>query len=219
VHDAVHVGVCERLDQACEHLVAADRVLTTREPDPAVLHAAVDGAIRLANALADLVTIVMRQAPAGLDPSAGPGDGANIAPVLDALLADLRARHGCLTTGPLLAPARDDLHRLITHPATTAATHRTTTQKGGPAMLGHQPNDTFDGALDDVIDDVLDDAAPVGDVAEQQRPAHPAPADDDHDEVLEQILDGVGDVLDADPADVADQRRDAPVLDETEPWP
>jgi hypothetical protein len=29
----------------------------------------------------------------------------------------------------------------------------------------------------------------------------------------------VGDVLEADPADVADQHRDAPVLDEGEPWP
>ncbi|HJP75740.1 MAG TPA: hypothetical protein VJ914_15835 [Pseudonocardiaceae bacterium] len=69
-------------------------------------------------------------------------------------------------------------------------------------MRGHQQDDTFDGVLD---------AAPADDVADQQRPAHPEPTDDDdqdHDEVL-----------DADPADVADQRRDAPVLDETEPWP
>jgi hypothetical protein len=149
--------------------------------------------------------------------SAVPGPTARRTPAATQSCVDLRAMHGCLTTGPLLlAPARDDLHRLITHPATTAATHRTTTQKGGPAMLGHQPNDAFDGALDGVLDD-----ASVGDVSEQQRPAHPEPTDDDHDhdEVLEQILDGVGDVLDADPADVADQRRDAPVLDETEPWP
>jgi hypothetical protein len=74
-------------------------------------------------------------------------------------------------------------------------------------MLGHKPDDTFDGGIDD--------AAPVGDVADQQRPARPEPTDDEHDEVL----DGVGDVLEADPADIADQRRDAPVFDETEPWP
>ena len=68
----VRDAVGERLDRAREHLVAADRVLTARAPDPAVLHAAVDGAIRLANALADLVTSVMRQAPAGHDLSAQP---------------------------------------------------------------------------------------------------------------------------------------------------
>lgn len=70
-------------------------------------------------------------------------------------------------------------------------------------MLGHKQDDTFDGVLD---------AAPAGDVADQQRPALPEPTDDDHDH-------GHDEMLDADPADVADQRRDAPVLDETEPWP
>lgn len=65
------------------------------------------------------------------------------------------------------------------------------------------------------------DAAPTEDVVDQQRPARPEPTDDelDHDEALEQILDGVGDTLDADPADMVEQRRDAPVLDEAEPWP
>lgn len=122
--------------------------------------------------------------------------------------------HGCLTTGLLLlAPARDGLYRLITN----QAAHPATTQEGGLAMLHHQPNDTFDGALDN---GVLD-AVPADDVAEQQRPARPEPTADehDHDEVLEQILDGVRDVLEADPADITDQRRDAPVLDDTEPWP
>ena len=74
-------------------------------------------------------------------------------------------------------------------------------------MSGRQPRDTFG--------DVLDNAPP-DDVAEQQRPAYPDPA---ADEVDDDVMEGVGDVLDADPADIADQRRDAPVLDETEPWP
>ena len=74
-------------------------------------------------------------------------------------------------------------------------------------MSGRQPRDTFG--------DVLD-TAPADDVAEQQRPASPDPADD---EAADEVMEGVGDTLDADPADIADQRRDAPVLDETEPWP
>ncbi|HEX5116027.1 MAG TPA: hypothetical protein VFW65_12585 [Pseudonocardiaceae bacterium] len=219
-------AVRAQLDQAHEHLAAADRVLTARVPDPVALHAAVDGAIRLANALAGLVTTVMRQAPAGLDHRADPdaaGTGAQTGPILHELLADLRAMHGCLTTGPLLlAPARDDLHRLITHQNTTRATHPATRQDGGPAMRHHKPDHTADGALDDgVLGEGVLDSAPAADVADQQRPARPEPTDDDHDhdEVLEQILNGVGDVLDADPADIAEQRRDAPVLDDTEPWP
>ncbi|MFI5614080.1 hypothetical protein [Amycolatopsis sp. NPDC051903] len=59
----------------------------------------------------------------------------------------------------------------------------------------------------------MPDEAPAHDVADQQRPARPEPADD------EQALRGIGDLLDADPADVADQHRDAPVLDDAEPWP
>ncbi|WP_239153907.1 hypothetical protein [Amycolatopsis sp. FDAARGOS 1241] len=59
---------------------------------------------------------------------------------------------------------------------------------------------------------VLDDA-PAHDVADQQRPARPEPGED------ELPLTGVGNLLEADPADVADQRRDAPVLEEGEPWP
>jgi hypothetical protein len=43
--------------------------------------------------------------------------------------------------------------------------------------------------------------------------AGPQPMDDEPDFV------GVEEVWDAHPGDVADQRRDAPVLDETEPWP
>ena len=100
--------VGERLDQASEYLAAAERLLTERAPGPAELHTAVDGAMRVSTALADLVATMIRQAPATLDRSGGP--------VLKELLADLRAVHGCLTTGPLLlAPAREDLHHLLTN--------------------------------------------------------------------------------------------------------
>lgn len=100
--DTVH----ERLEQAHDQLTAAAACLATRTPAPAELHAAVDGAMRISTALADLVTTMMHQAPAALDDTSGP--------VLTELLADLRAMHGCLTTGPLLlAPARDDLHQLL----------------------------------------------------------------------------------------------------------
>lgn len=187
----------ERLDQAHEHLAAADRVLAARVPGPIELHAAVDGAIALSTALASLVTTVMRQAPAALDHHSGPA--------LNELLADLRAMHGCLTTGTvLLAPGRDDLHHLVTHQHTNTAAQ----QERGPVMPNSKLHDNVTN-----LDGVLDDATPANDVADQQRLARPQPTDDEPD------LDGVEDVPDADPADVADQRRDAPVLDETEPWP
>ncbi|MEV4605056.1 hypothetical protein AB0K15_47915 [Amycolatopsis sp. NPDC049253] len=57
------------------------------------------------------------------------------------------------------------------------------------------------------------DEAPAYDVADQQRPARPDPADD------EQVLRGLGESLDADPADVADQHREVPVIDDGEAWP
>lgn len=196
------VTVHERLDQASDNLAAAQGVLTTQAPEPAELYGAVDGAIRLANSLAELVTTVMRQAPATLDhdPSAGP--------IISELLADLRAMHGCLTTGALLlAPARDDLHRLVTDPATG--------QKTGLALAGDPvPAPPANGAP---VHEAPGREAADHDVADQQRPARIELPDDEQDP--EWDLDGVGEVLEADPADVADQRRDAPVLDETEPWP
>lgn len=188
--------VRERLDQAGDNLAAAERVLTARVPDPSEIYGAVDGAIRLANSLAELVTIVMRQAPASLHH--GPSTG----PVLDELLADLRAMHGCLTSGALLlAPAREDLHLLVAHPATGMAGDPVSAApaRGAPAH------------------EVAVREAADPDVADQQRPARAEPTDDEGDH--EPNLDGVAEVLEADPADVVDQRRDAPVLDETEPWP
>lgn len=59
------------------------------------------------------------------------------------------------------------------------------------------------------------DEKPVADVADQQRPA--LPSDEPESEESEELeYDGV---READPADVADQRRVTPVLAEGEPWP
>lgn len=79
-------------------------------------------------------------------------------------------------------------------------------------MSDHMSDHKRGRAAVDALDGVLDDATPTHDVVDQQRPARPDPDD-------EQDLDRVGEVLEADPADVTDQRRDAPVRDETEPWP
>ncbi|WP_436499705.1 hypothetical protein [Actinokineospora sp. HUAS TT18] len=165
--------VRERLDQARDHLAAAERSLTERPPGLTDLHATVDGAMQVTTALADLVATLMRQAPDALAHISGP--------VLNELLADLRATHGCLTTGPLLlAPAREDLHHLVSN-------------------LHAEP--------------MADDTVPAHDRADQQRPARPEPVPD------EQAFHGITDVLEADLADVIDQRRDAPILDDSQPWP
>ena len=96
------------LGHACRLLCDAERTLGTRPPTLAQLYAGVDGAIEVATALAELVSTVIRQAPAALDTNPEPQ-------VLRELLADLRAMHGCLTTGTLLlAPARDDLRQSLT---------------------------------------------------------------------------------------------------------
>ena len=168
--DTVDIDTVEqRLEQARHHVTAAERFVTARAPRLAELHAAVDGAIHVNTALAELIATVMRQAPATLDHTHQA--------VLHEVLADLRAMHGCLTTGPLLlAPARDALHLLVTN------------RQAGPAMLD----------------------APAPDRADHQRPGRPFDA--------VEVLHGAGDVLEADPADVADQRRDAPLVDEGEPW-
>lgn len=92
------------LDLARDHVAGAGRELTARPPDLAELYAAVDGVVQVSNAVAELVSTVVRAAPAVLaDPV-----------TLKELLADLRAAHGSLTTAPLLlAPARDDLADLV----------------------------------------------------------------------------------------------------------
>jgi hypothetical protein len=101
-------GIDRRLDQARDAVTAAASALGARVPSLAELHAAAEGAIQVSTALADLVATMMRQAPGALDRA---HQGA-----LNEVLADLRAVHGCLTTGPLLlAPARDALHLLGAH--------------------------------------------------------------------------------------------------------
>jgi hypothetical protein len=100
-------------------------------------------------------------------PAALDGHGHGDGHLLRELEYDLRGMHGCLVTAPLLlAPARDDLDTLAT---------------GGNAE--HSEEDTM-----------LDDT-PTADLADQQRPARP------------------------DPADVADQHRHVPVIADDEPWP
>lgn len=64
-------------------------------------------------------------------------------------------------------------------------------------------------------DDALPDDKPLADVVDQLRPARP---DDDNDDTGSDTEEAAP-VLEADPADVADQRRIAPVLSEDDPWP
>jgi hypothetical protein len=110
--------------------------------------------------------------------------------LLGEVLADLHATHGCLTTAPLtLAPARDDLSTV----ASAMAAH--------PADSDHE---VF----------VMNDEKPARDLIDQHRPVRPDDTDD------EPFLAGAQlDVpIEADFADVADQCRSAPVIDD-EPWP
>ena len=58
--------VSGQLEQARDQLTEAEHILTDRPPELAALHAAVDGAMQVTTALADLVATVMRQAPAAL---------------------------------------------------------------------------------------------------------------------------------------------------------
>ena len=55
-----------------------------------------------------------------------------------------------------------------------------------------------------------DEFTPANDVADQETPAMPGREDEP---------DLTGAPADADPADFADQRREAPVLGDGEPWP
>ncbi|MEV4053519.1 hypothetical protein AB0J55_20195 [Amycolatopsis sp. NPDC049688] len=58
-----------------------------------------------------------------------------------------------------------------------------------------------------------DEFTPPNDLADQQAPAGPARED------AEDAEDAADVPVDADPADFADQHREAPVLDDSEPWP
>ncbi|MFJ8915914.1 hypothetical protein [Amycolatopsis sp. NPDC102389] len=67
---------------------------------------------------------------------------------------------------------------------------------------------------------MFDDEKPLADVADQLRPVRPA--DDDLGEHLDGEPPAVADMSstpEADPADVADQRRDVPASADREPWP
>ncbi len=59
---------------------------------------------------------------------------------------------------------------------------------------------------------MLDDDKPMADVADQQRLVRPEDTDDPDGLELD-------DVTEADPVDVADQRRVVPVSTDEEPWP
>jgi hypothetical protein len=86
-------------------LERVERRLGSGTPGMGELHAAVEGTMELTTTLAELVATMIRQVPATF----GGADD----PVAKDLVADLRAAHGCLTTGALLlAPAREDLQRL-----------------------------------------------------------------------------------------------------------
>lgn len=103
---------------------------------------------------------------------------------------DLRAAHGCLTTAPrLLAPARDDLAALAD-------------------ACGAGVHDDHTGKESAMVEDATD-----ADRVDQHQLARPEPVDD------ELAIEELAEVLEADPADVAEQHRDAPVLGNNEPWP
>jgi hypothetical protein len=59
------------------------------------------------------------------------------------------------------------------------------------------------------------DEKPLNDVADQQRLARPDTA---IDEFSPEDID-ITEITEADPADVADQHRSAPVIGDDEPWP
>jgi hypothetical protein len=59
------------------------------------------------------------------------------------------------------------------------------------------------------------DEKPLNDVADQQRLARPDTASD---ESSPEDID-ITEIMEADPADVADQHRSAPVISDDEPWP
>jgi ABC-type transporter Mla subunit MlaD len=83
-------------------LAGAVSSLRSAQPDAAELSAAVNGTHQVVTTLADLVNTVIDHVPT-LAETHGPEVGREVA-------ADLRALHGCLTSGALLlSPALDDL--------------------------------------------------------------------------------------------------------------
>lgn len=182
-----------RLAQARDHVASAARTLDLDTSAIGELHAGVDGAMQVCTALADLITTLAGKAPLLL--------AQTHQKTLDELQADLRAMHGCLTTGRrLLDPARADLHHLATthHHAERSATPNPAAQTA--AALAEQ---------------LARVEVPEGDGADQQHPAWPGTEEETPGETK---LDAIAEAatLEADPADVADQHRQAPVLAETD---
>ncbi|WP_199434480.1 hypothetical protein [Qaidamihabitans albus] len=132
-----------------EHLVErAEQEITSGLTGTAALHAAVAGVHHVASALADLVGTLIERVPSAVPAADGQADATR------EVVADLRAAHGCLTTGlRLLDPALEDL-RGISVPRASA----------GPVDIGTPLGHGFH--------DVLD-ADPV-EVAEQRHGAPPA---------------------------------------------
>jgi hypothetical protein len=104
------------LGDARRLLAGAVTALHTDTPDVSSLAAVITGTHEVTTTLADLVAAVMDHTPTLADRH-GPESTTEV-------LADLRALHGCLTTGALvLAPALDDLR---------ASPANATTEKGRP---------------------------------------------------------------------------------------
>jgi hypothetical protein len=123
------------LESAHAQLTETARALAAHASGPGGLHASLSGAIDCAAALASLIAAVERYAPEGLD-------GCCDRRLVAELQADLHAAHGCLaTTGSLLAPARDDLARLLVSAErpTRGDAVGTTTPAFGTAAGGHDP--------------------------------------------------------------------------------
>ncbi|RJQ85492.1 hypothetical protein [Amycolatopsis panacis] len=105
-------GLITTLGDARRLLAHTVTALRTDAPDAVDIAAAIIGTHEVTTALADLVTAVMDHTTTLTDRH-DPETSTEV-------LADLRALHGCLTTGALLlAPALDDLRP---HPAGTKPT-------------------------------------------------------------------------------------------------
>ncbi|WP_216208703.1 hypothetical protein [Amycolatopsis aidingensis] len=105
-HDGARLRVA--LDEARRLVDYTGREVTTSAPGPVAAHAVVEGVHHLASALAGLVNALIERVPAAV---AGSGRDEHAA---NEVVADLRAMHGCLTTGVLLLePTLDDLHGLV----------------------------------------------------------------------------------------------------------
>lgn len=159
----------DRVEHALAH--AREQVERTHRAldgtlDPRLAYAAVEGVHHLASAVAGLVGALMEQVPAmAAEYDTDPASARE-------LVADLRAMHGCLTTGVLLLdPALEDLRGLATN-TTEGTTMRPDAPEGDWAdqQVPIAPDGEDALAEDTAAADVAAslDADPA-DVAEQQR--------------------------------------------------